>query len=305
MRPRWWAMARIPTTGTRPPTSGMPSMCPQRWLHQPAAERAAGRRAVVYINGVEVGRFNMPEGTSPTTPARRTRAMTGAHSISHHPASLLVEGRNVLAVEIHQATPTSSDISFDLELAGLPSSSKSASDRHPGQPEPFGQLCSSRGGAPGGDGHGCGRNDRQGGVFCSGSKIAELTNAPYACSWSNMPRASSPSRRWPRITKAQPPDRRSACHRVRGGGQAAGPDAFPHQQPGVRRPTNVTMSARASAQSGVASVVFLANGTALGTDTTPPYSLVWSNASFGRTYSPRWRRIPGATGPRRRWCGSS
>src|SRR5207249_3106285 len=34
---------------------------------------------------------------------------------------LLVEGTNVLAVEIHQNTGTSSDISFDLELVGVPS----------------------------------------------------------------------------------------------------------------------------------------------------------------------------------------
>ena len=31
---------------------------------------------------------------------------------------MLVEGTNVLAVEIHQISPTSSDISFDLELLG-------------------------------------------------------------------------------------------------------------------------------------------------------------------------------------------
>src|SRR5437899_742779 len=33
-------------------------------------------------------------------------------------ASLLVSGTNVLAAEVHQATPTSSDISFILELIG-------------------------------------------------------------------------------------------------------------------------------------------------------------------------------------------
>ena len=32
------------------------------------------------------------------------------------PSSLLRSGTNVVAVEIHQAAPTSSDISFDLEL---------------------------------------------------------------------------------------------------------------------------------------------------------------------------------------------
>lgn len=34
------------------------------------------------------------------------------------PASLLVNGKNVIAVEIHQATASSSDLSFDLDLRG-------------------------------------------------------------------------------------------------------------------------------------------------------------------------------------------
>lgn len=35
------------------------------------------------------------------------------------PASLLVAGANLLAVEVHQVSATSSDLSFDLELVGL------------------------------------------------------------------------------------------------------------------------------------------------------------------------------------------
>ena len=36
------------------------------------------------------------------------------------PASLLVEGTNVVAVEIHQATADSTDISFEMDFAGVP-----------------------------------------------------------------------------------------------------------------------------------------------------------------------------------------
>ena len=43
--------------------------------------------------------------------------------------SLLVEGTNVLAVEIHQTNATSSDISFDLELDRRPTASGSRADR--------------------------------------------------------------------------------------------------------------------------------------------------------------------------------
>ena len=78
--------------------------------------------AVVYLNGVEVFRSNMPGGTiSSTTFA--SGAVGGGDESSLHTATpdpaLLVEGINVLAVEIHQANSTSSDISFALELEGF------------------------------------------------------------------------------------------------------------------------------------------------------------------------------------------
>jgi len=77
--------------------------------------------AVVYLNGVEVFRSNMPAGTiSYTTLASVALSAPDESAFvqaSISPASL-VNGANVLAVEIHQADPTSSDISFELELTG-------------------------------------------------------------------------------------------------------------------------------------------------------------------------------------------
>ena len=77
--------------------------------------------AMVYVNGVEVFRSNMPAGAiGYTTPA--LTAITGADEsafvFTSIDPSLLVAGTNVIAVEIHQSDPTSSDISFDLELTG-------------------------------------------------------------------------------------------------------------------------------------------------------------------------------------------
>ncbi len=77
---------------------------------------------VVYLNGVEVFRSNMPtnEITYATFAARVVPSIdesTNFHANSVDPA-LLSPGPNVLAVEIHQASATSSDISFDLELIG-------------------------------------------------------------------------------------------------------------------------------------------------------------------------------------------
>jgi hypothetical protein len=74
---------------------------------------------IVYMNGVEVVRANMPGGVvSYTTTA--TTAIGGADESAwiEMPVdpSALVAGANLLAVELHQQSPTSSDISFDLEL---------------------------------------------------------------------------------------------------------------------------------------------------------------------------------------------
>ncbi len=74
---------------------------------------------IVYLNGVEVARSNMPAGTVTYT-TRATTSISGAAETawSESPVdpSLLVAGTNVLAVELHQQSPSSSDISFNLEL---------------------------------------------------------------------------------------------------------------------------------------------------------------------------------------------
>lgn len=70
--------------------------------------------AVVHLNGTEVGRFNMPATSSYATYASSAVEET-VDSIALTPA-MLVQGENLLAIEIHQANANSSDISFDLEL---------------------------------------------------------------------------------------------------------------------------------------------------------------------------------------------
>ena len=72
---------------------------------------------VVYINGTEVHRENMPSGA----PLYNTWASTNASGEnSYHTVILnthnLQVGANTIAVEMHQENGSSSDISFDLEL---------------------------------------------------------------------------------------------------------------------------------------------------------------------------------------------
>ena len=77
--------------------------------------------AVVYVNGVEVWRDNMPTGTiSYTTPA--SAAVSGSAETSTFSttvaSSYFVEGSNCIAVEVHQNATSSSDLGFDLQLVG-------------------------------------------------------------------------------------------------------------------------------------------------------------------------------------------
>lgn len=77
--------------------------------------------AVVYLNGTEIWRNGMPATGPITYTTLATNGAGGAdESIFHQkndvPVSLLHEGENVISVEVHQNSATSSDISFDLEL---------------------------------------------------------------------------------------------------------------------------------------------------------------------------------------------
>ena len=70
----------------------------------------------VYINGNEVYRStNLPVDAAFDTFATATAADNSLATVELAPG-VIVNGDNVIAVEIHQSTPTSSDISFDFEL---------------------------------------------------------------------------------------------------------------------------------------------------------------------------------------------
>jgi hypothetical protein len=82
--------------------------------------------AIVYLNGVELLRENLPSQTIvPSTPA--TVSVAGVDELAWHsfvvPSYALQAGVNVVAVEVHQATPNSSDLGLDLRLMGFAQSS--------------------------------------------------------------------------------------------------------------------------------------------------------------------------------------
>lgn len=73
---------------------------------------------VVYINGTQRYRNNMPTGTiSYTTLASTTASNDGnTWNSTTIPNTAFVEGNNIIAVEIHQRSASDSDISFDMQI---------------------------------------------------------------------------------------------------------------------------------------------------------------------------------------------
>jgi len=71
--------------------------------------------AVIYVNGAELGRSNMPTGTVSfdTVAASVNNGITSTFNV---PVSMLKEGSNLIAVEVHQFLATSSDVIFNLSL---------------------------------------------------------------------------------------------------------------------------------------------------------------------------------------------
>jgi hypothetical protein len=77
--------------------------------------------AVVYLNGREAARFNMNTGEVNFFTLARNAGDDGRIFIEAMvPATFLTEGTNVVAVEIHQSSADSTDISFEMDLVGLP-----------------------------------------------------------------------------------------------------------------------------------------------------------------------------------------
>ena len=79
--------------------------------------------AVIHLNGKEIGRINMPPGPL-AAGALAARELAdrdeGFYTRLPVPAADLVPGKNVLAVEVYQASAKSGALFFDLALKALP-----------------------------------------------------------------------------------------------------------------------------------------------------------------------------------------
>jgi hypothetical protein len=139
------------------------------------------------LNGFELFRSNMPTGTiSPDTVASSVVADADETTYFPHSAGTnrLITGTNLLAVEIHQANPTTTDLSFDLALDGTPV------NRPPSVAitEPFNNLALD---APASITIAAMANDDDGAIdrvefFVNGSKAGEDSSIPFSFDLSGM-----------------------------------------------------------------------------------------------------------------------
>ncbi len=94
-----------------------PTLYGNLWLRLKADDGA-----VVYLNGVEIARLRMPVGVAITPDTLASQQVGGLLGELYYPFNvssflqLLRASNNVVAVEVHQASPDSPDLGFDLEL---------------------------------------------------------------------------------------------------------------------------------------------------------------------------------------------
>jgi len=240
--------------------------------------------AVVYLNGTEAARFNMPSGviTNGTTPPDASDDGT-IFFPALIPASMLVEGLNYIAVEVHQSSVQSSDVSFDMDLAGIPTIIFNAPPlvalTNPTNDAVFVAPSSLTLEATASDVDGFVTKVE---FMSDGLKIGQSTTAPYSIVWNNPPLGLHA------LTAVATDDQ--------GGVQASSPVnvtlydsihtpfakiTLPANGTVVEGPTNIVVSAYASAlDGGVTNVAFYSNGSLIGQDATGPFSINW-DAPFG------------------------
>ncbi len=236
--------------------------------------------AVVYLNGTEVLRDNMPAGTiSNTTPAgTNTGSETDFFTASVSPA-LLVTGTNVLAVEIHQTDGGSSDISFDASLiangsGSIDSTAPSVSLTAPANGATVSGIATLS--ATASDNVGVSRVE----FLVDGTLKGSDTSSPYGYSWTTTGETEGAHTVTARAYDAAGNSSAGSVSVTVNNADVTNPSVS------VTAPSNgatvsgiVSVTASASDNVGVARVEIYVDGTLEMTDTTNPYSYSWDTTN--------------------------
>lgn len=242
---------------------------------------------VVYINGVEVTRQNLPEGPInylTDTPviisgADETTYFTGTAS----PLPPLIEGTNVIAVELHQRDGASSDLAFDLEMISrsLPGDAPNVSVTAPAGGSNYQAPASVAIQADAADSDGTVMKVE---FFAGSEKIGEDTSAPFTLDWTMVPQGNYPLTA--KATDNVGLTSTSAPMEI----HVAAPDtAFPTvavtapaNGANFMTPATLEISANAQDSDGSITKVEFFNGTVkLGEDESAPYTFSWAGVPIG------------------------
>ncbi|MEY2409086.1 MAG: hypothetical protein QOF48_1756, partial [Verrucomicrobiota bacterium] len=252
--------------------------------------------SIIYINGIEVSRINLPAGTiTSTTYALANAADDGTTLFTINlPAAYLVEGANVVAVEMHQDAPNSSDIWMVMDILGIPSVVRNQPPNvtltNPANNgsflEPSGVLVS----ASASDADNMVTNVALHVVDLYGNDLflGNIATPPYEAAW------NSPTQGWYNVYAVASDEL---------GAVATSAAAFvtiydavgtpriqiftPTNGVSYDGPTNVALFAGTTAANGVTNVDFQANGVTIGRLPFPTLftpvsaSYTWTNAAFG------------------------
>jgi hypothetical protein len=237
---------------------------------------------VVYLNNSEIFRDNMPDGAPIYTTLANDAIEPSSYLTQALPLTGLLADSNVIAAEIHQAAPTSSDVAFDLALDGVAVANPAAFNvvyiSRPGYNQiftnPAGILLQAFARSTAG-------TASQVDFYVDGAKIGEDFTAPFSVNWVEPNQglhtlsvvalfgANS-------ITSAPVPIQVSAPAML------AVEISAPSSGSNFTVPTSVSLGATAVAgPAALSNVRFYANATLVGEDTSPPYSATLVETSPG------------------------
>lgn len=244
---------------------------------------------VVHLNGTEIFRsstapsgtiaFDTPFTLGPDNEVDTTNIV--------NPGSLLVNGNNVLAVEIHQNTAVSSDISFDFQLVGTapPSGSSNAAPSVSLTNPPTGTVFAAPVSIP----LDATASDPDGTVglvefFANGAKIGEDVTSPFSYVWPNVPPGSYSLRAITTDNSGGTGTSAPVSITVTGAVNLPPSVAItaPPNGSTFQAPIELPVTVNASDPDGpVSKVEFFRGAVKVGESTVSPFNFTWTNALVG------------------------